>query len=226
MKFLLLVMVLAWTHCGNAASPYTLNELRMSFKEGGASHLQFVKEHRGDDDTIAIRMQNNNVDSNRYEGTILATMDAEEGIFGRITGEAFVTTGSISRKFESFESDKPTLHGNRFEFNSAVFCGVRSIIFEAPDESTSMLRRISLHRSSKGKIALHGTLDFTRVFECMQNTGDGSLAESIGEPTLIRHFLISGADTAGFSIQAPVARSPGKAASRAAAGGAHKSKRK
>lgn len=221
-------MGLAWAQCGNAGSLYTLNEAGISFKKAGASPLFFVKEHRGEDDTIAIRMHNNNIDSRRYDGSVLSLADAEEDVFGMIRGKAFMTTGSISRGFDRFESDKPTLRGNKFEFNSAVFCGVRSIIFEAPDESTSMLRRVSLHRSSKGKIVLHGVLDFTKTFECMQNSGSGSLADSIGQSTLGRHFLISGAEIAGFSIHAPVARSPGKAASHiaatAAAGATPKSK--
>ncbi|MBY0462717.1 MAG: hypothetical protein K2Q34_06015 [Alphaproteobacteria bacterium] len=228
MKSLLLVIVLVWAQCGNAASPYTLNELRMSPKEGGASHLLFVREHRGEDDTIAIRMHNNNIDSKRYEGPFIPVVDADEDVFGMVTGEAFVTVDGTRRALVSFSTHKPTLRGSKFEFNSAVFCGVQSIIFEAPEESTSMLRKVSLHRSSKGKIALDGVLDFTKIFECMQNLGDGGLAAGIGQPALARHFLISGAESAGFSVQVPVSRSPGKGVSHsavtAATGGTPKSK--
>lgn len=223
MKFLLFIIALAWAQCGNAASPYTLNELRMSFKGTGASHLSFVKEHRSDDDTVAIRMHNNNIHSDRFPGSFLPEAAAEE--VGMVMGMALVTIGDRREELASFLTRKPTLRGSKFEFNSAIFCGVESIIFEAPDDSTSMLKRVALHRSTKGRIALHGTLDFTKLFECMQNSRDGSVADSIGQPTLARHFLISGAESAGFSIQAPVSRSPGKGiATTAAAGGTPKSK--
>ncbi|MBY0281318.1 MAG: hypothetical protein K2W94_04080 [Alphaproteobacteria bacterium] len=213
MKFLLCIMVLIGAQCGNAATRYSMNDSDISFKRCESTHLSLVKEHREGDDTVAVRMHNNNIDAKSYPGTFVSVNPADEDVFGRITGWAFLTIDGVQYPLDSFQTRKLTLQGNKFEFNAAVFCGVKSITFEALEGSPSMFTKISFHRDSVGKIALHGRLDFTTLFECMQNVGDSSLAMGIGQPDLNRHFLISGAEMANCSIRpASVSRSPGKAA--------------
>ncbi|MFM7858300.1 MAG: hypothetical protein ACKO96_41880, partial [Flammeovirgaceae bacterium] len=98
----------------------------MSLKGTGASHLSFVKDNWSGDDTIAIRMSNNNIDAKRYPGSLLPEAVAEEGEFGVITGEVLVTMHDKPDRLVSIATSKPILRGRKFEFNSAVFWGVQS----------------------------------------------------------------------------------------------------